>query len=138
MIPEKVRKFFGIELTGGLDPIAPLEKYTMPGSQLGAYRESLRTGSTLEAATFRHMSKDEKLTHLGEYKRSVEKFFNDRNLEAYNLRVQRQMDIANGAIDPETLRPFGHIANTNNNIQVINYESGKYGNLLTNAFSEQM
>ena len=138
MIPEKVRKFFGIELTGGLDPVAPLEKYTMPASVPNAYRESMRSGSSLAAAQWRAMKPYEQAADVREYKQGFQKMMDDRNLEAYNLRVQRQLDIANGAIDPQTLRPFGHVANTNNNIQVINYESGKYGNLLTNAFSEQM
>ena len=110
----------------------------MPASVPNAYRESMRSGSSLAAAQWRAMKPYEQAADVREYKQGFQKMMDDRNLEAYNLRVQRQLDIANGAIDPQTLRPFGHVANTNNNIQVINYESGKYGNLLTNAFSEQM
>jgi|TARA_R110000822_G_scaffold191025_1_gene329708 hypothetical protein len=125
MIPEKVRKFFGIEFN----------EYDVKGQGLESNNISDAAKKYYTSGEYRkrnNIAKGTKLPGLQDQldgqMMNADNIQKLRNLEALETRTQRQLDISNGAIDPTTSRSYGHVANI-----TYQYKDEGYGDYLRHA-----
>ena len=128
MIPEKVRKFFGIEFSEYDAKGMGLETSYLSDATKDYYSSveyKKRMGINLTDKTPGLQPR------LDEQSALALDIQNSRNQQAYEFRTQRQLDIANGAIDPMTQRPYGHVTNVN-----FHYKDAAYGDYVREARME--
>ena len=119
MIPEKVRKFFGIEFSEyDVKGKGQEESYISDAAKnyYTTVEYKKRMGIDPKQATPGLQAKLDKQRDL------YLEIANQRNAEAFEFRTQRAIDISNGAIDPMTLKPYGHVTNVN-----FHYKDEGYG-----------